>query len=221
MARGPLRYDARVNGASDRQAPPGEPAWAATLRAMHDEVDRGVSRAVQRVQRRSGRRIACRRGCAACCRVNTDIPVFPVELAGISRHCVEALRGALREEVRRRCAAHEPGAPCPFLVAGGCAVYPVRPTACRLLAVFGAPCAEGEDAWHARRADVLPPPAGLLERAYRIMLPFHGVTAAGDQDAWLARGLVDALARNLPRIDWRSLARLMGGAGARGGGGEP
>ncbi len=189
----------------------GGPAWEPVLRAMHDEIDRGVARAVRNEVKRRGRRLACRRGCDVCCRVNADIPVFPLELAGISRHCVESLAGALRAEVRERLAGRGPGAGCPFLVGGACAVYPVRPAACRILAVFGTPCAEGEDAWHARRADVLPPPPGLLGRAYRIMLPFHGVVAPEDQEDWMARGLVDTLARNLPGLDWRSLARLMDG----------
>jgi len=182
---------------------------------MHEEVDRGVAEAVRRERKRRGRVPACREGCDVCCRVNTDIPVFPLELAGISRHCVEQLRGARRDAVRDRCASHGGGASCPFLVAGACAVYPVRPAACRLLVVFGTRCAEGEDAWHARRADVLAPPPGLLPRVYRVMLPFHGVTAEADQEAWLARGLVEALARNLARLDWRSLARLMAQADAR------
>jgi Fe-S-cluster containining protein len=176
---------------------------------MHAAVDRGIASAVRREEKRRRARLACRRGCASCCRVNTDIPVFPVELAGISRFCTEELAGDARGEVRRQCAAHARGGPCPFLVAGACAVYPVRPTACRLLGVFGAPCAEDEDAWHARRDAVLVPPPALLERAYRIMLPFHGVTEPADQDLWLARGLVRTLAANLPALDWRSLAGMM------------
>jgi hypothetical protein len=93
-----------------------------------------------------------------------------------------------------------------------CAVHPVRPLACRLFTVFGRPCAEGEDPFHARRADMLAPPPGLLGRAYRELLPFHGVNDPKDQQAWLDRGLVAALAVNLPGCDWRTLARLMGPA---------
>ena len=88
----------------------------------------------------------------------------------------------------------------------------MRPIACRLFTVFGRPCAEGEDPFHTRRADLLTPPPGLLARAYREMLPFHGVTDPKDQEAWLERGLVGTLAVNLPTRDWRTLARLMDAA---------
>ena len=84
--------------------------------------------------------------------------------------------------------------------------------ACRLFTVFGRPCAEGEDPYHARRPDMLAPPTGLLARAYRVMLPFHGVIDPKDQETWLERGLVGTLAVNFPTCDWRSLARLMDAA---------
>jgi Fe-S-cluster containining protein len=210
--------------ASQRASPPVPDAgrdWGGILREMHAEVDRGLAGAIRREEKRRGRRLACRRGCDVCCRVNTDIPVYPLELAGISRHCVEGLDGPLREAVRERCAAHVRGGPCPFLVDGACAVHPVRPVACRLLAVFGERCAAGEDAWHARRADVLAPPVGLIGKAYRVMLPFHGVTKPEDQEAWLARGLLQALVRNLPELEWGSLAALMTAADRRPAGPPP
>lgn len=196
----------------------GEPDWLPLLRQMHATVDQGVAAAIRREEKRRRARLACRRGCDVCCRVNTDIPVFPLELAGISWFCAERLAGAPRAAVRRQCAEHASGAACPFLVEGACAVYPVRPTACRLLAVFGASCASGEDAWHTRRGDVLVPPDGLLARAWGIMLPFHGVTEAADQVHWLERGLVRSLAANLPELGWASLVRLMDAAAAPAGG---
>ena len=200
--------------------PAAAPDWGPMLREMHAEIDRGIAGAIRREGKRRGRHLACSRGCDVCCRVNSDIPVFPIELAGISRHCVEGLEGAVREAVRESCATHERGGPCPFLVAGMCAVYPVRPLACRLLAVFGTPCAEGEDAWHARRGDVLAPPAGLVTKAYRAMLPFHGVTKPQDQESWLARGLLRTLVRNLPELEWATLAALMMAADRRAAGSE-
>ncbi len=184
--------------------------WLPVLLRMHALVDGGIATAIRTEERRRGVRLACRRGCDVCCRTQSDIPVFQIELAGISWYCAEKLEGSTRDAVRERLARHVAGArECPFLLEQACAVHAMRPMACRLFTVFGRPCAEGEDPFHARRADMLAPPPGLLTRAYREMLPFHGVTEPKDQETWLERGLVNSLAVNLPTRDWRSLSRLM------------
>jgi len=187
--------------------------WLPVLLRMHALVDAGIAIAVRAEEGRRGVRRACRQGCDVCCRTQSDIPVFQIELAGISWYSAEKLEGAGRSAVRAGLDRHVAGArECPFLVGRSCAVHAVRPLACRLFTVFGRPCAEGEDPFHARRPDMLAPPQGLLARAYREMLPFHGVTESKDQETWLERGLVKTLAVNLPTCDWRSLARLMDAA---------
>lgn len=187
--------------------------WLPVLLRMHALVDAGIETAVLAEERRRGARRACRRGCAVCCRTQSDIPVFQIELAGLSWYSAEKLAGAARATVQEQLGRHEPGTrECPFLVDAACAVHPVRPTACRLFTVFGRACAEGEDPFHERRAEMLTPPPGLLARVYRVMLPFHGVTEPADQETWLERGLVKTLAVNLPACDWKSLARLMAAA---------
>ncbi len=187
--------------------------WLPVLLRMHALLDDGIAAAVRVEERRRALRRACSRGCDVCCRTQGDIPVFQIELTGISWYCVEKLEGAARTAVREALERHAPGArECPFLVEHGCAIHPVRPMACRLFTVFGRPCAEGEDPFHVRRADLLAAPPGLLPRAYRVMLPFHGVTDSKDQETWLERGLVNTLAVNLPTRDWRTLTRLMASA---------
>jgi Fe-S-cluster containining protein len=187
--------------------------WLPVLLRMHALVDAGIATAVRNEERKRGVRRACRSGCDVCCRTQSDIPVFQIELTGISWYSAEKLEGGKRAAVRAGLARHVAGAQeCPFLVERACAVHPVRPIACRLFTVFGRPCAEGEDPYHTRRADMLAPPPGLLARAYREMLPYHGVTDPKDQEMWLERGLVKTLAVNFPTCDWRSLARLMDAA---------
>jgi Fe-S-cluster containining protein len=184
--------------------------WLPVLLRMHALVDAGIESEVRAEERRRGARRACRRGCDVCCRTQSDIPVFQIELAGISWYCVEKLSGTVREAVRAGLGRHTAGdRACPFLVERACAIHAVRPLGCRLFTVFGRPCAEGEDPFHVRRADLLTPPPGLLARAYRVMLPFHGVTDPKDQKTWLERGLIEAQAVNLPTRDWSTLARLM------------
>lgn len=191
--------------------------WLPLLLEAQAAVDAGVAAGL-RERERQGARLACRRGCTVCCRTQSDIAVFPLELVGLSWFAVEKLEGAPRAAVRTQLAAHARGGPCPFLVDGSCAVYPVRPMACRSFCVFNAPCAEGEDPWHTRNADVLAPRPATLERARRAMLPFHGVDAREEQDQWIARGLLDTLARNLPELEWRSLAAKMDEFDSRRGG---
>ena len=194
--------------------------WLPILLRMHALVDAGIATAVRAEERRRGLRRACGKGCDVCCRTQSDIPVFQIELAGISWYSVEKLEGAVRSAVHTGLERHVPGAhECPFLLEHSCAVHPVRPIACRLFTVFGRPCAEGEDPFHVRHPDLLASPPGLLASAYRVMLPFHGVTEPKDQETWLERGLIKTLAVNLPTRDWQSLARLMddANAGQRGG----
>ena len=190
--------------------------WLPVLLRMHALVDTGIAAAVRAEERQRGVRRACRSGCDVCCRTQGDIPVFQIELAGISWYSAEKLEGARRDKVRAGLERHVPGArECPFLVARACAIHPVRPMACRLFTVLGRQCAEGEDPFHERRSDMLAPPPGLLARAYLVMLPFHGVNDPKDQETWLERGLVNTLAINLPTRDWSSLARLMNAAHSR------
>ena len=185
-------------------------AWLPVLLRMHALVDGGIAAAVRNEERRRGVRRACRSGCDVCCRTQSDIPVFPIELAGISWYSAEKLEGQKRAAAQAGLARHVAGArACPFLVERACAVHPVRPIACRLFTVFGRPCAEGEDPFHERRSDMLTPPPELLARAYRVLLPFHGVLEPQDQELWLGQGLVNTLAVNFPACDWSSLARLM------------
>lgn len=191
------------------------PPWHDLLRRMHAVADAGVEKAVRAEERRRKAKRACRRGCSVCCRHQSDVPALPIELTGISWFCAERLAGPARERVRAQLAAHTRGGPCPFLVDHACAVHEVRPLACRLFTVFGRPCSEGEDPFHERRADLLAAPPGLLARAYREMLPFHGVTERADQEAWLERRLVDALVVNLMACDWRTLVGLMDRAEGR------
>jgi Fe-S-cluster containining protein len=191
--------------------------WLAGLLEMYAITDAGVAAAVRDAADRRGARVACRQGCTVCCRTQRDIAVFPLELTGLSWFCTEKLAGAARAAVKGQLSAHRPGGPCPFLVAGACAVYAVRPMACRRFTVFGEPCAEGEDPWLTRREAVAVPAPETLDRAYRTMLVFHGARDPADQDEAFGRGIIRSLVRNLPDLGWQGLVRLMGDFDARAG----
>ena len=65
------------------------------------------------------------------------------------------------------------GATCPFLYEHRCAVYPVRPMACRRFIVYETPCAKDEDPTRTRPQHVLQPGQDFLQAALRHTLPWY------------------------------------------------
>ena len=91
---------------------------------------------------------------------------------------VLGLAADVRQQLAARLAAfggktENLGATCPFLHEGRCAVYPVRPMACRRYIVYGVPCAQGEDPTCTRPHQVLQPGQDFLQAALRHTLPWY------------------------------------------------
>ena len=182
--------------------------WLGLLLEMHHITDQGVAQGIRQGERQ-GRTLACARGCAACCRSHSDIPVYPLELAGIAWYATEKLQGELRERLRQQLAQHRASPSCPFLVDEACAIHPLRPMACRHFNVFDRACAEGEDAFHTRRGDVLTPLAFHKDKALAAMLRHHQVPTGAERKARVADGSVHALAQSLRALRWENLAQRM------------
>ncbi len=189
--------------------------WLAPLLDAFYATDQGVHEGIRR-QQRQGRTLACNKGCGSCCETHTTIPVYPLELIGLYWYAAEQIEGELRDRLRDSLRAFETGAPCPFLLDQRCAVHPMRPMACRHFNVFGRPCAEGEDAYHTRRADVLTPIRRYQDEAFFHLLPFHGVKSKAERRQAIKKGTVHALARVLQELDWNRLADRMEAVERRG-----
>jgi Fe-S-cluster containining protein len=183
--------------------------WLSMLLEGLAVFDRGTTLGIQRARRKQNRPVACRAGCGNCCRTNTDIPVYPLELAGIYWYVIEKLQGPLREKLKAQLASHEGKPPCPFLIDNSCSIYPLRPGVCRLFVVFGRPCGPGEDAYHTRRQDVLTPLEEFKNQAFFVMLPFYGITKDEDRIQAIKNGLIHTRVRNLQECDWKNLAQKM------------
>jgi hypothetical protein len=157
--------------------------------------------------------VACGPGCSQCCQ-DQLIPVTPLEITGLTWFCLERLKGETRKKVAQRLARSAPVG-CPFLVDRRCAVYPLRPIACRRFIVLGRPCRNGEDVWVSRRQDLLLPPPEYKTAADRRMLPHYGVNEPEAIDAALKQERLRSISQLLFACSWGTLAQAMARRPAR------
>ena len=135
-------------------------------------VDLGVEEALTQ----SGKMPACSQGCFYCCL--QPIPVTPLEILALRLFVEHCLPEEGRSALEAKWAAFQGGSeglntPCPFLHDGQCAVYPVRPIACRQYVVFGSPCVEGEDPTKNRPQQMLAPNYDCMHAALKRTLPWY------------------------------------------------
>lgn len=205
--------------------------WLPMLLEACSIIDAGVLRAAEDFEKRHNRKLACKKGCGHCCRTHADIPLYPLELAGIYWFCTEKMPGGAREalkdrlrdyirqgdDIGRNGAGEKEGDPgCVFLDGGACSIHPVRPLSCRQFNVFGRPCGPGEDPYFTRRQDVLTPIREYADRAFFVMLPFYGIHDEARREKAVRDGLLHSQAVNLRSRDWRRLLKVMEESGAKG-----
>ncbi len=183
-------------------------SWLPLLLEAYAIADAGVAEGIRR-EERQGRHLACGKGCAACCRTHKTIPVYPLELVGLSWYATEELQGPMRSKLKAQLRTHAAGEACPFLVDGICAVHSLRPLACRQFNVFGRVCAEGEDAYYTRRQDVLTPIKRYMDEAFFVMLPFYGAEGKAERRRLIEAGAMHSMARVMQDMEWASLADKM------------
>lgn len=118
-------------------------AALAPYRALLAQVDQLCAR----IAAAFPKQIVCRAGCAACCTLQS---VLPVEAAALAL-ALRALPAAEGAALRHRLAATADSGCCPLLSDERCPLYPARPIICR---THGLPLLV-EDA-HGRRVDRCP-----------------------------------------------------------------
>ena len=143
--------DKRLSFPSDEKTHP----WLLKLLDAYYSIDADVAAAIESWKKQN-KHVACSEGCSNCCKTHKDIPVYPLELVGISWYVTEKISGAERETLKKQLKEHNKDNLCPFLLNDICSVHPMRPIACRQFNVFGKSCEEGEDAYYTRREDVMP-----------------------------------------------------------------
>jgi Fe-S-cluster containining protein len=182
--------------------------WLSMLLDAYFIVDKGIAQAIASEQQKD-RVVACSMGCSSCCRTHKDIPVYPLELVGISWYVTEKITGLERGVLRKQLETHGAKDSCPFLLGGVCSVYPVRPIACRQFNVFGETCAQGEDPYYTRIKDILPPVKKHIDQAFFIMLPFYGIEKESERTKIVGNGDMHRMVRRMQDCNWKSLAEKM------------
>jgi len=182
--------------------------WLTMLLESYSITDQGVSAAIES-ETSIDRKLACHRGCAACCRTHTSIPVTPIELVGISWHVTEKIEGSTRKKLQSQLQKHQSGEACPFLVDNVCSIYEFRPYACRHFNVFNQVCDEGEDAYYTRKEDVLTPSQSSIDDAYFETLPFYDLEQNEENKYKIEKGEINKVIHVLQELNWESLADKM------------
>lgn len=182
--------------------------WLSHLLDAYYIVDKGVAGAIKR-ETKKHRKLACNKGCSSCCKTHQTIPVYPLELVGISWYVTEKLSGPERESLKNQLRSYKTDDPCPFLQNGVCMIHPVRPISCRQFTVFGKPCADNEDPYYTRLKDVLPPVKEHVDQAFFIMLPFYGVNEETERRKVIQNGSVHQLVKLIQTCNWKTLADRM------------
>jgi Fe-S-cluster containining protein len=182
--------------------------WLKLLLDGYHIVDKGVAGAIE-AEKKKGRKLACSKGCSHCCRTHQDIPVYPLEIVGISWYVTEKIKGAGRDMLKKQLDSFKKSGPCPFLIDGACSIHPMRPQACRQFNVFNSPCEEGEDPFHARREDVMDPVKKYVDQAFFIMLPYYGVEKESERISIVEAGAFHRMVKELHACKWNELAGKM------------
>ncbi len=182
--------------------------WLPTLLDAYYIADKGVAEAISRMVRQ-GKHLACAKGCFSCCITHNSIPVYPIELVGITWYAAEKIDGPVREKLKTRLRSHKENDPCPFLVDRACSIHAMRPMACRHFNVFGKTCEEGEDAYYTRRGDVLKPIKKYKNEALSATLPFYKVKESATRKRMIKGGAIHMLAKAIQSCNWNSLADKM------------
>ncbi len=182
--------------------------WLTLLLEAYYIVDKGIAEAI-RIAAKKKKKVACTKGCANCCNTHKDIPVYPLELVGISWYVTEKIKGTTRDILKKQLQHYIQDAPCPFLIENSCSIHPMRPISCRQFIVFDKPCAMGEDPYYTRREDVLSPIKSYTDKAFFIMLPFYGVESENERWKIIERGSMHSMVKLIQTCNWKSLAEKM------------
>jgi Fe-S-cluster containining protein len=142
--------------------------YFAFLREAFETTDSYIMKALEQRRTEGKPMPVCKEGCYYCC-LRNSVPLTELEFRGISWYVGEMLAEPERSAVREQLLHCGETTRCPFLVHEGCAIYPMRPLACRNFYILRRACAPDEDPWTNRRGDVLFVREGSQRAAAKIL----------------------------------------------------
>ena len=74
-------------------------SWLSLLMDAYHIIDKGVAKAIAS-EKKKGKKLACAKGCSNCCLTHNDIPIYPLEIIGITWYVTEKLAGDVRDILR-------------------------------------------------------------------------------------------------------------------------
>lgn len=204
------KHKSKADGARRPSFPADEKRrpWLKLILDAYYVVDKGIAKAIA-AEEKKGRTLACKKGCSTCCSTHKDIPVYPLEIIGLTWFATEKISGHERQTLKKQLADFKKESPCPFLVEGVCSVHPLRPMACRQFNVFDTPCKKGEDPFYTRREDVMDPVKKYVDQAFFLMLPYYGVEKESERIRIVETGAFHKMVKELHSCNWMELAAKM------------
>jgi len=171
--------------------------------------DLGTYHEMQRLLANAAVKVACQKGCANCC-ISQAVPITEIELVGISWYVSEGIfdlsvKGQLRGQMR----GCKNNRACPFLLKGECAIYPLRPIACREFHVLRKQCSPGEDVLLSRPGDIWSPSRTVARKTAAHLLPFYGFKKPREIEIAFEAGFIHENTRDMHSIDWAEMADMM------------
>lgn len=178
--------------------------WLSMLFNALAHIDLNVDETIKS----AGRPSACKTGCFHCCL--QPIPLTPLEVLGIRFFIKEKLTAERRTKLLLHAQsisqlsgqASYNGSECPMLLDKRCAIYSVRPIACRRYNVLGDSCTPGEDCTVTRPHDVIRPSAAVLRGALMHTQPFYvacGLWSGKEDDVNV---FFSSLSVEIRSVDW-------------------
>ena len=179
-------------------------AWLTTLLDAYNILSTGTALLLKDEEARRGQKIGCGPGCSGCC-LRPEVPVSQLELLGVCWYVMEKLDPDTHSKLNEKLLHYRQSIECPFLMEGRCAIYPLRPLACRFLHVFGSPCKHEEIPVQDRPQDVWLP-REAVPPAILTMLPYFGFNTEEACRQALQDGYIAEVSVLMSSFPWENLA---------------